>query len=850
MRNSQVRSDDWPRNGADGAEDAQEHFLRQVERLVAVAEQVDTPAGRPSAGAAATSSAHAASSPAAQRCTSSASSVPTSVHPRARASFTGVLASARAIDSLPPAAGAVSAATRIRTRRSAKGSRRGCYHGLRGVRMGLAAGPRGQPDARRRARRWPSCRCATSGSTQRLVLAGDAALGAADLSARDRGLHRRHHPPGRFDGRPPEARTRLPAARRARGGAARPAAGLGTRPVARRGSSSGRATSTPASGATPGRPSATSRASRSTTARPRSSTSSAVARYREGRAGAAIDPLRRAIALAPGLAEAHYLLGVSLRDAGRLDEAAVGARRGGPAVAGPARGPRGPGRRATRRAATSRRRGRRTDALAALEPERAERAVAVGAAYARAGRHDAAVLALGRAAERFPQSSAVFAALGAVWLRAAEDRRSGGARQGAGRAGARRGARRAERRDVDAARPRPRPGAAISTAPSATCAEPSSACRRRPRPSPGSPTCSNAASRWAEARDALVEYAALASGTRGGRRRRAAHRRACRCASAIRTARRTGTRRPIAESGPSAPLLHRLRRGRARSRRRPAAPGAGRGGPGARARPRRPAGAGPHARPAADGRPRHDVARPDAAPGRWPSRRAAPDAPISLASPWRVTPSSRAAATGPLAAARQRRPHVGGLERPAGGVERQRRRRRAAAAPHVGATSSARTSPRARRRAPRCRDGVLQLAGVARPVVRRQGRQQRRRQLGAATRCARRSPARSARRARGMSSRRSRSGGTRRRTTSSRKRRSARNRPARDLARAAAGWWPPPAARRCAAPRSRRGAAARLPAARAAAWPGRAATARRPRRGRACRRGPPRTARGARRPRR
>ena len=59
-------------------------------------------------------------------------------------------------------------------------------------------------------------------------------------------------------------------------------------------------------------------------------------------------------------------------------------------------------------------------ALAALEPERAERAVAVGAAYLRAGRHDAAVLALGRAAERFPESSAVFAALGAVWLRAAE----------------------------------------------------------------------------------------------------------------------------------------------------------------------------------------------------------------------------------------------------------------------------------------------------------------------------------------------------------------------------------------------------------------------------------------------
>jgi predicted Zn-dependent protease len=35
------------------------------------------------------------------------------------------------------------------------------------------------------------------------------------------------------------------------------------------------------------------------------------------------------------------------------------------------------------------------------------------------GRHDAAVLALGRAAERFPDSGVVFAALGSVWLKAA-----------------------------------------------------------------------------------------------------------------------------------------------------------------------------------------------------------------------------------------------------------------------------------------------------------------------------------------------------------------------------------------------------------------------------------------------
>jgi tetratricopeptide (TPR) repeat protein len=140
----------------------------------------------------------------------------------------------------------------------------------------------------------------------------------------------------------------------------------------------------------------------------------AVARYREGRAGAAIDPLRRAVALAPALAEAHYLLGISLRDAGRLDEAFA-------ALNSAAR--LSPGLLEAREARVDvlQARGdvaRAVDelaALAALEPERPERAVAVGAAYARAGRHDAAVLS-----ERFPESSAVFGALGAVWLRAAE----------------------------------------------------------------------------------------------------------------------------------------------------------------------------------------------------------------------------------------------------------------------------------------------------------------------------------------------------------------------------------------------------------------------------------------------
>ncbi|MFN7979885.1 MAG: tetratricopeptide repeat protein [Vicinamibacterales bacterium] len=145
----------------------------------------------------------------------------------------------------------------------------------------------------------------------------------------------------------------------------------------------------------------------------------AVARYREGRAGAAVEPLRRALTLAPDHAEAHYLLGLCLRDLGRLDEAARAlddAARLSPGLVAvrEARADVFQARGQTARAVDE------LNALSALEPDRPERAIAVAVAYARAGRHDAAVLALGRAAERFPDSAAVYAALGSVWLRAAD----------------------------------------------------------------------------------------------------------------------------------------------------------------------------------------------------------------------------------------------------------------------------------------------------------------------------------------------------------------------------------------------------------------------------------------------
>ena len=65
------------------------------------------------------------------------------------------------------------------------------------------------------------------------------------------------------------------------------------------------------------------------------------------------------------------------------------------------------------------------EALSALEPMRPERLVSVGLAYARLGRHDAAILTLGRAAERHPNSSIVHAALGRVWLETAESQDDG-----------------------------------------------------------------------------------------------------------------------------------------------------------------------------------------------------------------------------------------------------------------------------------------------------------------------------------------------------------------------------------------------------------------------------------------
>ncbi len=146
-----------------------------------------------------------------------------------------------------------------------------------------------------------------------------------------------------------------------------------------------------------------------------------LAYYRSGQPAEAIAPLESAVTLDPRFVEAHYLLAVCLRErpdddgAGRslaraleLDAAFIPARE--------------------ELADLHARAGRETEAieqleaLAALEPARAERLIAVGMEYARWGRNETAILTLGRAAERFSDDVAVYTALGRVWLGAAEQR--------------------------------------------------------------------------------------------------------------------------------------------------------------------------------------------------------------------------------------------------------------------------------------------------------------------------------------------------------------------------------------------------------------------------------------------
>jgi tetratricopeptide (TPR) repeat protein len=146
-----------------------------------------------------------------------------------------------------------------------------------------------------------------------------------------------------------------------------------------------------------------------------------LARYRGGQFAKAVEPLQRAVRLDNSLAAAHLLLGLCLREQGNTAaaraalEAAILLEPGLTAPREALLSLYGPSEKT--RAIDQ------LEALVALDAARPARLVALGRAYADAGRHEAAVLTLGRAVERFPDSSEAYAALGRVWLEAAEQRR-------------------------------------------------------------------------------------------------------------------------------------------------------------------------------------------------------------------------------------------------------------------------------------------------------------------------------------------------------------------------------------------------------------------------------------------
>jgi tetratricopeptide (TPR) repeat protein len=147
-----------------------------------------------------------------------------------------------------------------------------------------------------------------------------------------------------------------------------------------------------------------------------------LARYRAGRVKEAIAPIQQALAIDPALDDAYYVLGLAQRD---LDQLAAARK----SLEEAAR--RSPASQTSAREALAdvyllegdfTKAINQLEALAALEPSKPDRVVAVGLVQARAGRADAAVTTLVRAVDRFPDVAQVYAALGHVWLTEAQRR--------------------------------------------------------------------------------------------------------------------------------------------------------------------------------------------------------------------------------------------------------------------------------------------------------------------------------------------------------------------------------------------------------------------------------------------
>src|SRR5688500_7510282 len=135
----------------------------------------------------------------------------------------------------------------------------------------------------------------------------------------------------------------------------------------------------------------------------------------------AVANLQQAITLKPNFYEAYYVHGLCLKDRRELSGARAAFERAisiSPAFI--------PAREELAALHHQQRRTRdeleQLDALQALDPNKPERLIALGRAHLRAGNRELAVITLGRAAERFKEYPGVYAALGQVWLEAAEER--------------------------------------------------------------------------------------------------------------------------------------------------------------------------------------------------------------------------------------------------------------------------------------------------------------------------------------------------------------------------------------------------------------------------------------------
>jgi tetratricopeptide (TPR) repeat protein len=141
----------------------------------------------------------------------------------------------------------------------------------------------------------------------------------------------------------------------------------------------------------------------------------------DGRLTRAISALQQAVNLNADFHEAHYVLGLCLKDRDQLPQARAAFERAialSPAFI-PAREELAELHQLQQQ---TRQEIEQLNALYALDPNKPERLIAVGRAYLRTGNRDLAVMTLGRAAESFKDYPGVYAALGQVWLDAAEER--------------------------------------------------------------------------------------------------------------------------------------------------------------------------------------------------------------------------------------------------------------------------------------------------------------------------------------------------------------------------------------------------------------------------------------------